>query len=241
MASLVLLGLSGTSLVAQDVDAVRGTVKVVDVDLSRRLATVKLGKELMALRLSEDTIIRVDKVMSARQRAELERLDPKVWCFAKLDHYQKPDRTVGALKPRLVLALGYGIEPLPKGRRNVRGVIGLLSWLEASVEDWQAPGTASCASGLFDLGLNVKEPILRGTRGTLGQVKKGKRFHLDGERSEERLAVATSGKLLDEETLAKTPEKRRRMVPLVEATRIVFPHRAFKSLYRYMWIETYER
>lgn len=210
--------------------------KVFHWDLDQGLGTIKVGKEFYAFEVGESTRIRVDQVLMAGDRAALEKLpDKNLWAFAQLAKGAGETR----FKPRLILALGYGIEPVPTGRRNVPGVIGLLGWYKGEATDWAVPGKCMSESeGEVELAINVKETILYGTRGTPDKIKKGASLHFDGG-IKGKLMIRRSGEIC--ESTKKYPEAQLMEVPLVKLDRIVIPHKAFKALYRFMWIETFEK
>ncbi len=239
-AALVLLG--GVAVATDEPgagDPFAGSIKLIDWDGGRGLGTFKgADKKYYVVEMFDETRIRVDRPVPAGKWQALSKEAPEVWCFAEKQTYARAARTVGRLRPRLILAAGFAIAPLPEGERNVEGVIGILGWHHGTDVDWKKSGFATVDGELFDLLLDPKGTVLFGTEGGKSDIKKGLKVHLDGAFADGTFGISKSGKLISEAEAEKS-KKQLHEVPVIEAERVVVLHKAFSKVYRYCFSDSF--
>ena len=217
-------------------------VKLHDYDRERGLGVVKQGGKLYALRLHPQSKIRIDEAVPVSARRRLEGLDSNIWVFAKKDFYQVILATDGVFKPRLVIALGYALEPLPQRKRRVENVFGLLGWHRARITEWSAPGFCDTNGGRFDLALQNKEMVLVATKGDRDDLKKGVGVHLSGKLHGARtLTVLRSGELPWSKPKHRLKPDLMIQIPIIDCARIVFLNKAFSNVYQFFFPETFDK
>ncbi len=195
----------------------------------------------IVIRVGAESKIRVDKPVPAGKWRFLSQYgEGEVWCFAEKDYYQDASRTVGVLKPRVIVATGYAIDPLPDGERRVQGALhGVLGWHHGTDVDWKGPGTAQIeGGGLFDLGLNPRELVLVGVPGDRDDVKKSKGIHILGTLTEETMPLTKGGRLLEGKRL-ETHVGTKIDAPVLDVERLVVLNKAFKDVYQFCFEETF--
>jgi hypothetical protein len=214
-----------------------GMVKVLQWDPKTLVGSFKTDKGYFAFQVDELTKVRVDKPVKAGSWQVLNKEAKDIWVLAEKEHYQEPSRTVGRLKPRLVLCAGFAIEPVPEGERRFPKVIGILGWHAATDMDWKKNGVASVGGALFDVGTNPDELIIFGTQGAASDVKKGIEVHVLGP-VQGTFPLTPSGKLLTDEE-AKETKGTVQQAPLVKAERVVVLHKQFMGVYPLCFQETF--
>ena len=240
VASVALICTLAGSTYANDapsLSAFSGQVKILQWDPKTWTGSFKHKRNYYAFQLADTTRIRKDKPVLAGSWRVLNKEATTVWCLAEKAYYQSADRTVGRIKPRLVLCAGFGMEPVPNGERQFPGIIGILGWHSASDMDWKKNGTGSVAGELFDMGTNPKEIVMFGVQGHTDDVKKGLSVHVLGPVTGTHPLTA-SGKILSREDA----ERARGTVldaPLINVERIVVLHKAFKKVYPLCFEETF--
>jgi len=241
VACAVALGSAAVSRADDDekkASAFGGTIKVLQWDPKEWIGSFKHEKDYYAFKVTEATRVRVDKPVAAGNWQALNKEAPQIWALAEKSPYQNPSRTVGRLKPRLVLCAGFAIEPVPSGEREFPGVIGILGWHTATEMDWKKTGTGTVDGALYDIGTSPDEQIIFGTEGKPTDIKKGLKLHVLGPVGVEQYFLSASGKLLDQEE-AKDSKQTVLRAPLIHADRVVVLHKQFAKVYPLCFEETF--